>query len=259
MYNFYPQFVELNEKNEPTATLCTSCVTDVKKGHIPVYSLAGGIDFGFPFSLGLGPLTIVEELCIAHGRPYMTIVKLTGSQPEERQSANRGHIFTVPQCNASLTEEIKKMKLGVGGEVFPRINDIHRYFGIVFVGGRPQWDGLTANYYSQMPAIQVNATKLYRYLRALKALHPAYKDIIIDDSDEMTSSINAIPSLLISQVDIIDGTMESKMEAIIEQDHQSTEIDDELPPMQSAFITRSQPISTDADQSGTHILTSMTH
>ena len=77
MYNLYPQFVDLNEKQEHTAILCGSCYTAVSKGHIPLHSLAGGVDFGSTLSLGLEPLlTVVEELCLAHGRPYMTMAVL---------------------------------------------------------------------------------------------------------------------------------------------------------------------------------------
>ena len=257
MYNLYPQFVDLNEKQEHTAILCGSCYTAVSKGHIPLHSLAGGVDFGSTLSLGLEPLTVVEELCLAHGRPYMTIVKLSGSQPEERQSASRGHVFTVPQSNEALTAEILKMKLGTDGKVFPNVNDISRYFGIVFVGGRPQWDALIASHYSQMPEIQVNATRMYQWLRALKILNPNYKNIVIDDSDEMTSKINAIPSLLLKQVDIVDGKMESQIENILEQQNLSSdEVQPAMLPLQSAFLTRSYAMPTSIEQSGIHVLTS---
>jgi hypothetical protein len=187
----------------------------------------------------------------------MTIVKLSGSQPEERQAASRGHVFTVPQSDDTLTAEFVKMKLGTDGKVFPNISDISRYFGIVFVGGRPQWDALIASHYSQMPEIQVNASRLYRWLAALKVLNPNYRNIVIDDTDEMTRKINEIPNLLLQAVDIIDGQMESKIETLLEQQQLPSEEDPPtLLPLQSVFLTRSHAMPSSLEQSGIHILTS---
>lgn len=225
------------------------------------FILSGGIDYGSPSNLHLEPLTIAEELCIARGRPYMTVVKLTGSQPEERQSANRGHIFTVLQSDEALTEEIETMKMGIAQQVFPRVHDISRYIGIVFVGGLNgnQWDGIIINHYKQMPEIHVCADKIYRYLRALKALNPAYKNIVIDDSSEMTDTINSIQNLLLTQVKIINGKIENKMESLLAQEKvpmNKSEMDSALPPMQSAFLTRGHVMPTDVDSSGAHVITS---
>lgn len=257
-FNLYPQFINETNKDNPTASLCGSCVHSISKGNVPAYSLAAGIDFGSPYSLGLQPLSLVEELCIALGRPYMTIIKLAGSQPEERQRAHRGHVFTVPQSNDAILEEIEKMKIGYKQQVFPKIENVSKYFGIVFVGTRQQWDALIPNHYSQMEEIKVEAHKIYGYLRALKAVHPAYKDILIDDSDIMTASIANIPALLLSQVEIMDGEVENKIETIVEQENNPTENNDPLfisSPLQSAFLTRSSSISNE-DNSSTHILTS---
>jgi hypothetical protein len=59
----------------------------------------------------------------------------------------------------------------------------------VFLGLRQQWDAFVPTPYSRIPEIPstVNPQKIYRYLRVLKALHPAYKNIVIDESKKMFS------------------------------------------------------------------------
>ena len=62
--------------------------------------------------------------------------------------------------------------------------------------------------YAKIPEIQVNPAKIYHYLLFLKALHPAYKHIIIDDSEEMTRKLRAIPDELLLNAEIVDGKMD---------------------------------------------------
>ena len=184
-----------------------TCKETVDSNKIPTYSIANGVDYGDALALDLDQLTIPEQYLIALGRVYGTVLKLTGNQNEERQAAFTGHVITFPQPSDVLLAEIAKLNSNVM-DCYPKVDDLAKFLSIVFMGARQQWDAFVPTPYSKIPEIQVSPTKIYHYLRVLKALHPAYKHIIIDDSEEMTRKLRAIPDELLLNAEIVDGKMD---------------------------------------------------
>lgn len=66
------------------ASLCVSCFDAVIAKRIPMHSLANGVDYGDALAFDLEQLTIPEQYLIALGKVYVTVLKLTGNQKEER-------------------------------------------------------------------------------------------------------------------------------------------------------------------------------
>jgi hypothetical protein len=119
------------------------------------------------------------------------------------------------------------------------------------VGARQQWDAFVATPYSEIPEIQLNPQKIYRYLRVLKALHPAYKNIVIDDSKEMSSKLTDIPSVLLKRAEIIHGEMENRMDKMVlyDYDNQTDPTNENVNflNLPTAFMTHNAPLPTDVD------------
>lgn len=207
------QFVEMNvdsdEWNEPTATLCPDCYTEVGKGvggkgkipKRPKLSVANGVDFGQPERIGLPPLTLAEEILLGNGHELATIIKLKGTQSAQKQAALKGHIITVRKSKEALIKEldrIAKSKL-----VFPRPETIQETLSVVILGAKMSFASLQPTAYNY-GSIQVRPDVLYEWYRAKQALDPQYKDREIDDSKEMIERLLAIPKLLIDSATFIE-------------------------------------------------------
>ncbi|EFX83863.1 hypothetical protein DAPPUDRAFT_315385 [Daphnia pulex] len=109
----------------------------------------------------------------------------------KKQAALTGHMITFPQPDDILMTEITRINSNLAdGRIYPRVDDFHLLLSVVFVGERQQ------------------------YFRVLKALHPAYKNIVIDDSKEMSSK----PSKLLKRAEIIHGEMEYGMDKMVLDD-----------------------------------------
>ena len=216
-YNLHPEFVFTNPGNgDVTATICKSCYGDVSKGKIPKFSLAAGLDFGNADRIKLPTLTLAEQYVIAQGRLYVSVIKLSGRQATERQSAMKGHVITFPQSTTHIAEEIARSRIQHDNGIYPRIDDISKYIAVAFVGSRQQWDALIPTRLPNVSELQVDADKVFLWLRALKALNPRYRDIVIDNSNAMRETLNNITSNILQEVTIIDECMEENIEKVVQ-------------------------------------------
>ena len=249
-YNLISRFVDCNPTSGiSTATLCMTCKEALDSNKIPTYSLANGVDYGDALALGLEELTIPEQYLVALGRVYGTVLKLTGNQNEERQAAFTGHVITFPQPSEILLAEIAKLNSN-SIDSYPNVTNLQKFVSVVFVGARQQWDSFVPTPYSKIPEIQVNPAKIFRHLRVLKALHPAYKNIVIDDSEEMTRSLSDIPQQLLLNAEIVDGEMEQQMDKLVQQEcEDNNEASDDItfPELPTVFMTHSAPPPTNVD------------
>ena len=259
-YNLISRFISCDpESGIFSASLCAGCEDAINAHKIPTYSIANGVDFGDALAFDLEQLTVPEQYLVALGRVYGTVLKLTGNQDEERQSAFTGHMITFPQPDEILMAEIERISKKTALSTYPRMDDLHQFLSVVFVGARQQWDAFVPTRYSRIPEIQVNPQKVYRYLRMLKALHPAYRHIIIDDSEEMTQKMNNIPSQLLKNTEIIDSDMEKKMEQLLQPKKviKTDENDDAFfPDLPTVFLTHSAPLPTNLNAPATSVLKS---
>ena len=93
----------------------------------------------------------------------------------------------------------------------------------------------------------------------LKALHPAYRHIIIDDCEEMTRKINNIPSQLMKNTEIIDSDVEKKMKQLLQPKNviKTDENDDAIfPNLPTVFLTPSAPHPTNLNAPATSVVKS---
>jgi len=164
----------------------------------------------------LPTLTLAEQYVIAQGRLYVSVVKLCGRQATERQSAMKGHVITFPQSTAHIAEEVARSRVQQDDGIYPRINDISKYIAVAFVGSRQQWDALIPTRLPNISELQVDADKVFLWLRALKALNPRYKNIVIDNSNAMRETLNNITSNILREVSIIDDSMEENIEKVVQ-------------------------------------------
>jgi hypothetical protein len=211
-YYLHREFVRLSADNgDETATLCKSCLDDTSKNKIPKFSIAAGVDFGNPGRVDLPFLTLAEQYVIAQGRLYVSVIKLSGRQASERQAAMKGHVITFPQTTSLIAEEVARSRVLRGNGIYPRIDDIQKYIAVAFVGSRQQWDALVPTRLPNVSELQVDADKVFLWLRALKALNSRYRDIVIDDSASMRGALNAVTANILNEVSIIDEVMEENI------------------------------------------------
>ena len=186
------------------------------------------------------------------------MLKLTGYQNEERQAAFSGHVITFPQPPDVLLEEISRINSTNGS--YPKVQDLPKFLSVVFIGARQQWEAFVPTPYSKIPEIQVNPDKIYKYLRVLKALHPAYKSIVIDDSEGMTAKLNAIPAELLLNAEIVDGEMEKQMDKLVQPEYEvNNDTSDVIsfPELPTVFMTHGAPLPTNIDAPATSIFKSI--
>lgn len=108
IYNFHPECVNTNLDADGNVIelvklcpVCPSCADNVEQS-FPRYSIANGIDYGVFSRLSwLKPLSLTEEHAISLTRPYGCIVKLSGFNCAERQSAKKGHFIFFRQAQAA--------------------------------------------------------------------------------------------------------------------------------------------------------------
>ena len=207
-FHLHPEFVTVNEENVTEAAICQTCETAIKKGTIPKFSVAAGVDFGDPRRVGLPELTLTEQYTIALSCPYVTILKLIGTSNSQRQSAKRGHSITyfhnAPQETASVLQSL------------PRVTGITNFLSISFLGSQQNWEAFQPSIGRSVPQLQVRPHVVYQWLNVLKAINPLYKDIEIIDNEERTMALRNIPFDLIENATIMENSVHQQMEEVIE-------------------------------------------
>ncbi|KAJ3538306.1 hypothetical protein NM688_g6538 [Phlebia brevispora] len=156
-----------------TALLCRSCYGALNREVLPDLALANGMYIGpsFPEELRL---TVVEEAMIALCRAKCCIVRLSesglpvrGINEHKQQRAMKGNIIVHPQ------------KPGEVASVLPAsIEETLDVICVIFVGQRrPTREWLLQH----AKPLTVRASRVRRALQWLKAHHPGYRDVEIDE------------------------------------------------------------------------------
>jgi hypothetical protein len=120
----------------------------------------------------LSELNELERLAIAPGRPYMVVINVSGAKAHVGEMpVLQGQIICFPQPDAA--QQV------VNAVSLPH-TDTHRLLSLSFVGPRDQFEKWSSR---QRALILMTRFRLMiDTLRALKALHPAYEHIVIDES-----------------------------------------------------------------------------
>lgn len=206
---------EVDVEETVLCDLCYEAAVHHKK--LPIHSLAAGMDFGNTDRIKLPELTIPEEYVISQSTLFVSIIKLTGYQHEERQAGKLGHVIVFPQDNKQLEEEIRKSRIPHDRRSYPRLDNLHENIAVAFVGSQLQWAALVPNRHAiQRQHVDVRVDVVYSWLRMLKAVNSKYRDIVIDDSPEMIRSLQRIPDELMERTTIIDNETEIEIDRLIE-------------------------------------------
>lgn len=144
-YHLHPEFntSEIKDKHVvENAVICgrchKNCIEDKKNSK---FSIAGGLDFGDTRRVNLPELSLVEQCVISRGMALVVIVKLPGLQMVERQPARKGHVIVFPQPDApKLLARRQQRWYSTVKDVFPKLDDLHQYIWVTFIGSKPQVD-----------------------------------------------------------------------------------------------------------------------
>ena len=231
VYHLHPELVQTSDGTngmEEIAALCEACDSKVHQNKIPLNSIASGVDFGCAERIDLPKLSLVEEYVIARGCVLVSIVKLSGFNSAEKQRGKKGHIISFPQPDgAKLLAEKTKIFSSNHGGVYPNVNNAYDYIGVTFVGLKSQWDAFIATRRpTDINELRVRPNVVFAWLRALKVLNPLYRDIIIDDSQEMTDQLNMIADDLIENATIVDSQRNIMIDRLVTPDAATDLIED---------------------------------
>jgi hypothetical protein len=247
-YHLHREFV----KTEPTtssdspvlehATLCLPCYEAATHGKkIPVLSLAAGIDFGNSDRINLPQLTLAEEYVIATARLFVLIIKLAGYQHAERQSGKLGHAIVFPQYGKELERELQKAHVKQHTGIFPCLENLYDTLSIAFVESDLQWAALVANKsHRSFKPIRVRSAVIYMWLAALKACNSRYRDIIIDQSEEMAATLESIPDELIRRATVVGDESEIQIDRLV---HHQAQTPDTMNDINSDDQLRDDPLT----------------
>nr|CAH0098455.1 unnamed protein product [Daphnia galeata] len=156
-----------------TTVLCNECFQAViRQSKLPTYSLASGIDFGNTDRIFLPRLTLAEEHVIAFARLFIVVIN----------SHDRTH------------------------RKYPYITDFYDTLNIFFVGSHLQWTALVADKLHKVwHPIQVRSEVIYMWMGALKQFNSRYRDVDIDDTQEMKSNLTSSSTGLSSREAALKG------------------------------------------------------
>lgn len=241
----------------------------MRKGKVPVLSIASGIDFGDPMRIKLPPLSLIEELLISQSRLYVSIVKLIGDQESERQSAKRGHVITFPQPDGpTKLAELQRMNSS-NSECYPRVENLSEFISVVFIGSRLQFDALIPSRFKNIKELRVRTEVIYLWLYALKNLNPLYQNITIVETTGIRSALERLTMDLIDNATIVDNeadilvdqiaTPEGATDVPIEEIHEEFNDLDAPMDLPSSLLTRSIPISRDISAPARSIFQGVLH
>ena len=96
------------------------------------------------------------------------------------------------------------------------IHAVNRNVKVIFIGSEKQLKDFVPKHDQHIQELIVRKDVVYEWLRALKALNPEYRDIIINESDEIRNELDLISSRLLNDTIIISSEQEINMEKLIQ-------------------------------------------
>ena len=156
------------EKTCMAAMICDQCHTSIKRGKLPAYSLANGVDHGVAHRIGLEPLSVIELHILSLVRTYIQIIKIetnTGRQRDHTQSSLRGNCIHFPHDSPSVLCKVL--------EVENMASDIC----IQFAGSKGEYDHLFRRLHDMDSAhVMGRAYNLYAWYSVLRVVNRLYAD-----------------------------------------------------------------------------------
>lgn len=106
-----------------------------------------------------------------------------------------------------------------GCGIFLRIEKIHEFISVAFIGTQAQWEAFVprnkSSFRGRLQILQVRADVVYKWLKALKVLNPYYRDVEIDESLETFQALEELPLNLMRKATIVTDTKEIIVDKII--------------------------------------------
>ncbi len=114
-----------------------------------------------------------------------------------------GHCISFLQYGAEAMVEAYKQLVN-GPKLFPQPDDIGKFVKIVFLGPHNAVRDIRVGDLWMQPELLVDFDNVILWLKMLKTIgHPEYRDILIDESDEMRARCARIPSYLTSTMEVV--------------------------------------------------------
>jgi len=187
-FYLHRELVEEGASGVEIVQLCASCVKDIDAGKQPDQSIAAGVDFGVARRLGLPALSAVEKMLISRVRLYSLVVKLRAPDGGgvATQCALSGHVIS-----------FKHDAPAVMATVFPQVDNVRELVKVKFVDDKGKWDR-HIDKALRCKELTVRADVVYLWLRALAALNPWYKDVVIVDDVPTRQALGRLTAELVA-------------------------------------------------------------
>ena len=202
LYHLYPELC-YGLRNHMEFYVCDLCSLDLlpnmgkgkgsKKGkkaaNRPFVSIATEFDLGMPERAGLPKLSFLGELVLARTRVLSCILNVKLPRQKNEKIILKGHVISLPE-NAPV----------VCGQVFPTLTFIKAGIQITLEGSN---EGLQSRKINDllkgMGAIEVDAKEILDWLNALRFVSKDYKDIGIQDEEEVRQLLETLRNDLTEQ------------------------------------------------------------
>ena len=197
----HPEFVTNDTDAGPMTDACDACFLSLRKGCRPKLSVAC-VDYGLLTRIpNLPKLTLIETLLLQPTRTYGCVFKLNCVNPNKLVN----HVITF-EHNAP-----KEVSLVT---TLPRVMDIVPMIKVQFVGSKSKWEA-AQNSIGAQTIFLVRANVVLQYLRLLKEINPAFRDIVIQPEQDILRDISKLQTLLRNNVEIIDDENLIRLESRI--------------------------------------------
>ena len=185
IYFLHPDFVEKkdNDKNDNyyEASLCENCNNKIKKGEVPDYSLAKGVNFGDFRRIGLEEPNLFERVAISRVRFYMCVIKMKYQYDVGKIRSNNRHL---KGHAISFDHDAPEVVSNIFSE-----EGFKKTIKLVLMGENDQMDMLAKDTIGTF-SLTGRAYVLYQWIACLKVINRYYKDISLPPFEEVKSILD---------------------------------------------------------------------
>ena len=200
-YALDPRFVNIPEgaESDAEASVCSTCSTCMlAPGHkAPPYSIFNGFDFGDLLKLELVSPNLGEQLLLARTHLFATALKF--SMSGKTQDSLTGHVISF--ATDAPFDAARKLSEQVG-----MLSDL---VTVQFVGTRQQFEAHKPDIAADIRMrLSIRVPVLMKWLKVLKAVHPLYGDLELDDinTDEIEEAVQGVIGQIIDGATVIEST-----------------------------------------------------
>ena len=166
--------------------LCDKCFQHVKnntENKPPPFSIAAGMDYGLFSRLGLPRLSMAEWCLISPIRLYSHAIVLSAGTTNQPRKLT-GHV--VAFTHSAVTEAVQYLN------TLPSPDSFHDVCRVYFLGTRTQWQQSQRALRSGTTLCEdliVNPVSIFKWLRVLQRIHPAYNAVEIVENHDMAQRL----------------------------------------------------------------------